>query len=102
MFRRRSLFYGTERNGTEQFRHIILRNGAGSYRTTGVPCMLLVSCFWQMEACKTRALDRMAATVLTVTYKMLEASAKCPYNFSTQLTLQKVLAFCSNSITVGN
>ena len=48
------------------------------------PCMLLVSCFWQMEACKTRALDRMAATVLTVTYKMLEASAKCPYNFSTQ------------------
>ena len=46
--------------------------------------MLLVSCFCQMEACKTRALDRMAATVLTVTYKMLEASAKCPQNFSTQ------------------
>ena len=27
---RRSLFYGTERNGTEQFRHIILRNETGS------------------------------------------------------------------------
>ena len=25
-----SLFYGTDRNGTEQFRHIILRNGTGS------------------------------------------------------------------------
>ena len=28
--RGRSLFYGTDRNGTEQFRHIILRNGTGS------------------------------------------------------------------------
>ena len=27
---RASLFYGTDRNGTEQFRHIILRNGTGS------------------------------------------------------------------------
>ena len=27
---RRSLIYGTDRNGTEQFRHIILRNGTGS------------------------------------------------------------------------
>ena len=27
---RRSLFYGTDRNGTEQFRHIIVRNGTGS------------------------------------------------------------------------
>ena len=27
---RGSLFYGTNRNGTEHFRHIILRNGTGS------------------------------------------------------------------------
>ena len=35
--------YSTERNRMERFRHIILRNGAGSYFTTGVqisPCAL--------------------------------------------------------------
>ena len=65
-----------------------------------LPCMLLVSCFWQMEACKTRDLDRMAATVLTVTYKMLEASAKCPYNFSTQHFKKSLLSVQTVSLSV--
>ena len=64
------------------------------------PCMLLVSCFWEMEACKTRALDRMAATVLTVTYKMLEASAKCPYSFSTQHFIKSLLSVQTVSLSV--
>ena len=43
---RRPLFYGADQNGMEQFRHIILWNGASSYRTTGMlllqtsPCAL--------------------------------------------------------------
>ena len=64
------------------------------------PCMLLVSCFWQMKACKTRALDRMTTTVLTVTYKMLEASAKCPYNFSTQHFKMSLLSVQTVSLSV--
>ena len=64
------------------------------------PCMLLVSCFWQMEACKTRALNRMAATVLIVTYKMLETSAKCPQNFSMQHFKKSLLSVQTVSLSV--
>ena len=53
-----------------------------------------------MEACKTRALDRMAATVLIVTYKMLEASAKCPYNFSMQHFKKSLLSVQTVSLSV--
>ena len=53
-------------------------------------------------ACKTRALDRMAATVLTLTYKMLEASAKCPYNFSTQYFKKSLLSVQTVSLSVAS
>ena len=36
---RRSLFYGTDWNGTEQFGHIILRNGTGSNAVIRLPKM---------------------------------------------------------------
>ena len=52
------------------------------------PCMLLVT------------VDRMAATILTVTYKMLEASAKCPCNFSTQHFKKSLLSVQKVSLSV--